>query len=65
MVASTRPGKEAAREYLAQRMRERTPPLPQSEVRRRLGWALMKLAEPSDTFGHRLTGAEWVDVTQD
>lgn len=53
MVASTRPGKEAAREYLLQRMRERTPPPPQSEVRRRLGWALVTLPEPSDMLGHR------------
>ena len=53
MVASTRPGKEAAREYLVQRLRERTPPPPQSEVRRRLGWALAKPPEPADTLGHR------------
>jgi hypothetical protein len=51
MHASTRPGKEAARAYLVQRMREHTPPPPLSEVRRRLGWALVKPFEPSDTFG--------------
>jgi hypothetical protein len=45
MVASTRPGKEAAREYLLQRMRERTPPPPQCEIRRRLGWEPVKSSE--------------------
>jgi hypothetical protein len=59
MVASTRPDKEAAREYLLQRMRERTPPPTQLEVRRRLGWALVKLAEPSDTLGHRQASEAW------
>ena len=58
MYASTRPGKEAMREYLVQRLRERTPPPAQSEVRRRLGWALVKPHGPSGTLGtsHRTTG---------
>jgi hypothetical protein len=58
MVASTRPGKEAAREYLLQRLRERTPPPPQSEIRRRLGWALVKSPEAPHKLeaGHRTAG---------
>jgi hypothetical protein len=51
MYASTHPGKEAAREYLRQRLREGTPPPAQSEVRRRLGWALVKPHGPSGTLG--------------
>jgi hypothetical protein len=60
MYASTRPGKEAAREYLVQRLRERTPPPAQSEVRRRLGWTLVRPPAPSPA-----SGTEWGNVVQD
>jgi hypothetical protein len=53
MYASTRPGKEATREYLVQRLRERTPPPPQSEVRRRLGWTPGEPAESSGVIAAR------------
>jgi len=50
MYASNRPGKEAAREYLVQRLREGTPPPALAEVRRRLGWATVKRRGPSGTL---------------
>ena len=58
MYASNRPGKEAAREYLVQRLREGTPPPALSEVRRRVGWTPAKTHGPSSTLvaSHWSTG---------
>jgi hypothetical protein len=36
-----KPSKEAARAYMQQRQRDRTPPPSIDEIRRQLGWPLM------------------------